>query len=378
MSILKIQTEFLNVRVWDLPTRAFHWSLVLSVTAALLTGFISPEWWMPVHVWAGYLIVMLIVFRLIWGFFGSEYSRISSFVYSVRDTLKHLRGLLILRPGHYMGHNPLGALMIFVLFTTLVVISATGLVVLGGEENLGPLAGIIHYDFGFLTKTWHLYFSLFLMALVVFHVAGVIFESWAGQENLVKPMINGNKQIAINSPLPEPRKSRPVQAAAVFALIILPVAGTLAFLHKLPPTGIINMVENKTYLSECGDCHEPYHPSLLPTASWQAIMSGLENHFGEDASLDKGTNTDISRFLNKYASEAWETEAAARLRHTSVTNPLRITRSPYWLKKHGEIADEIFKSKYIQSRSNCQACHMDAAQGDFHDANIRINKGPSK
>jgi len=375
-----IQTGFrANVTaVWDLPTRAFHWSLVLSVAAALITGFISPEWWMTTHVWAGYFIVMLIVFRIIWGFFGPEYSRISSFVYSVRDTFSHVKGLFLLRPSHYMGHNPLGALMIFVLFTTLVVITATGLVVLGGEENQGPFAGIIHYEFGYSTKTYHLYFSLFLIFLVAVHLGGVIFESWVAKENLVKSMVTGNKIIKNNNPIPEQRKPKPILASIAFGLIILPVAGTLLVLFKLPPTGIRYMVQNETYLNECGDCHQAYHPSLLPKSSWQTIMFDLENHFGEDASLDKSTNTDISRFLQKYASEAWETEAAARLRQISTTNPLRISRSPYWVKKHEDISNNIYKQNNIISKSNCSACHSDATNGTFLDENIQIPKGKVK
>lgn len=329
---------------------------------------------MPVHVWAGYFIVMLIVFRVIWGFFGPEYSRISSFIYSVQNTFSHVKGLFLLRPRHYMGHNPLGAVMIFVLFTSLVVITATGLVVLGGEENQGPLAGVIHYDFGYSSKTYHLYFSLFLMFLIAIHVGGVIFESWVAKENLVKSMITGSKIIEENNPIPEQRKPRPILASLVFGSIIVPVAATLLVLFKLPPTGISYMVQNENYLTECGDCHQAYHPSLLPKSSWQGIMSNLENHFGEDASLDQSANIDISRFLQQYASEAWETEAAVRLRQISTTNPLQISRSPYWVKKHEDITENIFKQNNIISKSNCSACHSDTANGAFLDQNIQIPK----
>ena len=104
-----------SVKVWDVPTRIFHWLLVLLVGVDVLTGYVTPEWWMGVHVWSGYGLAGLMVFRLVWGVFGSEYSRIVSFTYPPRDTFEHLRGLLMLRPPHYVGHNPTGALMVFAL-----------------------------------------------------------------------------------------------------------------------------------------------------------------------------------------------------------------------------------------------------------------------
>jgi cytochrome b len=87
-----------TILVWDLPTRVFHWVLVAAVIIAVLTGYIAPEWWMGVHLWAGYVIVLLLVFRLVWGVFGSEYSRIASFVHPPRKFGEHLRGVLLLRP----------------------------------------------------------------------------------------------------------------------------------------------------------------------------------------------------------------------------------------------------------------------------------------
>ena len=136
------------VKVWDLPTRLFHWLLVLLVATGVVTGFIAPEWWMGVHIWAGYGLVALMAFRLVWGICGSEYSRVVSFIYPPRDTFEHLRGLVLLRPPHYVGHNPTGALMVFALTGVLIALVATGLLVLGGEEKQGPLAAVIGYSVG--------------------------------------------------------------------------------------------------------------------------------------------------------------------------------------------------------------------------------------
>ncbi len=154
------------VRVWDLPTRLFHWLLVLLVAVGVFTGFVAPEWWMGVHVWAGYGLVALMVFRLVWGIFGSEYSRVVSFIYPPRDTFEHLRGLLLLRPPHYVGHNPTGALMVFALTGVLIALVVTGLLVLGGEEKQGPLAAVIGYSVGSAAKRVHLWLTILLLAMV--------------------------------------------------------------------------------------------------------------------------------------------------------------------------------------------------------------------
>ena len=174
------------VRVWDLPTRLFHWLLVLLVAAGVFTGFVSPEWWMGIHVWAGYGLVALMVFRLVWGVVGSEYSRVVSFIYPPRDTVEHLRGLLLLRPPHYVGHNPTGALMVFALTGVLIALVVTGLLVLGGEEKQGPLAAVIGYSVGSAAKRVHLWLTILLLAMVACHIGGVVAESVLGRDNLVR------------------------------------------------------------------------------------------------------------------------------------------------------------------------------------------------
>ena len=110
------------VKVWDLPTRLFLWLLVGLVVVGVVTGFVTPEWWMGVHLWAGYGLVALMAFRLVWGLCGPEYSRIVSFLYPPRSTVEHLRGLILLRPPHYVGHNPTGALMVFALMGVILTL----------------------------------------------------------------------------------------------------------------------------------------------------------------------------------------------------------------------------------------------------------------
>lgn len=363
--------------MWDLPTRLFHWLLVGFVAAGLATGYIAPEWWMSPHVWAGYGIVVLVVFRLAWGVFGSEYSRVTTFAYSPGEVARHLRGLVMLRPSHHIGHNPTGAVMIFALIFVLVGISVTGLLALGGEENQGPLAGVTGFQIGAAAKVAHGYLVNALLVMVAGHVLGVIVESILCRENLVRAMIKGNKRLPAGVPHPKPRKAHPVAAALAIGVFVVPAGIVLGGLGRLPPSGLQALPVSADYRSECGDCHQVYHPSLLPAASWKGLMENLDNHFGEDASLDEKTARGIESYLARYASEAWGTEAANRFRIVSAKDPWRISATPYWVEKHSEIPESVFARKDVGSKGNCAACHRDAAGGRFDDQMITIGKEKS-
>jgi len=361
-----------KIKVWDLPTRIFHWSLVALVILGLVTGFISPEWWMGVHVWAGYGTVLLVVFRLVWGIFGSEFSRIETFAFTPSEVLAHLRELIFLRPLHFIGHNPAGAMMIFALIFFLSGITISGLLVLGGEENQGPLAGAANYQVGDMAGTIHSALVFILMGLIVLHVIGVILEIRLTGENLVKSMIDGHKILPAGQKAPETRPSRPL-AASAFLLAFAILAGSVLWAFStMPPSGIREMTANEDFNTECGDCHEVYHPSLLPKASWTKLMAGLEDHFGEDASLDQETAINITAHLITYAAEAWDTEASNRFSIVSQAAPYQISATPYWVRKHDEVGEDVFKRKGIGNKSRCAACHRDADSGHFDDQMIKI------
>ena len=163
---------------------------------------------MGVHIWAGYGLLALMAFRLVWGICGPEYSRVVSFLYPPRSTVEHLRGLVLLRPPHYVGHDPTGALMVFALTGVLIAIVATGLMILGGEEKQGPLSAVIGYAVGFAAKHVHYWLVLLLVALVLGHVAGVVTESLLTHDNLVRAIITGWKRLPPEAPFPTLRPAR--------------------------------------------------------------------------------------------------------------------------------------------------------------------------
>jgi cytochrome b len=312
-------------------------------------------------------------FRLVWGICGPEYSRIVSFLYPPRSTVEHLRGLLLLRPPHYVGHNPTGALMVFTLTGVLIAIVTTGLLVLGGEEKQGPLSTVIGYTVGFGAKHVHLWLVLLLIALVLCHIAGVVVESLLTHDNLVRAMITGWKRLPSEAPVPTPRPARPLLAVALLALLTGGAVGTLQWLSRFPPPHSLRpLPPNPTYEQECGACHYALNPSLLPAASWAALMASLGEHFGEDASLDDPTSRQLAAWLVDNAAETFDTESANRFRVVAPEDPYRVSSTPYWVRKHASIPPEIFRRRSVQSKVNCSACHRDAASGRFDDQAIAI------
>lgn len=367
-----------NILVWDLPTRLFHWLLVGAVATAAITGFLAPERWLDVHYWSGSFIGFLVVFRLVWGFVGSWYARFKSFLFPLPETLAHLRALSQRRTSHYTGHNPAGALMVFALLGTLTVLTITGLLILGGQENIGLLAGFVPYALGAAVVEFHELLAFALLALIAAHIIGVLTESLLSKENLVRAMITGRKSsAAMVAGIPAAFKMSRWRAVGVALTIVVLIAGSAEALMQVKPSGYVQMPANTAYASECGDCHHAYHPSLLPAASWQKMMATLSDHFGEDASLDKQTTGSLTNYLQTYASEAWDSEAANNLRRVSTSDPLRITSSPYWKRRHKDISSTVFKQKNVASKGNCIACHADASTGRFNDQNIKIPRPPS-
>jgi len=363
------------VKVWDLPTRTFHWTLVAMVLIGYLTGYVFEENTMGLHLWAGYITVVLLVFRLTWGLFGSEYSRLETFTFSPVHIFEHMKELITLRPvKHYIGHNPTGSIMVFGLLFVLAVITLSGLMVLGGEENQGPLAGAASYAVGDLAAEVHNVFVILLAAMVVMHIGGVFMEIKLTGENLVRAMITGLKAVPASTPSLQHRKSRPFAAIVVVALFSGLAGSMLWAFSTMPPSGLVQLPPHDAYESECGDCHMPFHPSLLPIDSWVKMMGSLDDHFGEDATLDTETVADITAYLTQYGGEAWDTEASNRFRNINPEKPLEITATPYWVRKHEDVKPEDFKLKKVGVKSNCGGCHTDHYSGRFDDQKIKIPK----
>ena len=181
-----------QIKVWDPVVRFFHWSLV----SAFFIAYITEEDLLSVHTWAGYLIAGLLVVRIIWGFIGTHYARFSDFVHSPSTIIQFLKNTLALRAKRYLGHNPAGGAMVMLLIFSLLGTTTSGILLLGAEEQAGPVAHWFTQAGGFWGKALeelHEFFANFTLLLVFIHIAGVIVESLIHKENLLSAMLNGFK-----------------------------------------------------------------------------------------------------------------------------------------------------------------------------------------
>ena len=184
------------IKVWDPLLRLFHWSLVIAFFTAYLTG----DELQTVHLWAGYLITGLLAFRLLWGFIGPRHARFSDFLYSRAEIGTYLRDLAAGRPRRYLGHNPAGAVMVFLLLGSLILTAASGLAL---EQTLPePTAQSASWfqwedehegEGNEILEELHEFFANFTLLLVLIHIAGVAVSSRLHHENLVRAMITGRK-----------------------------------------------------------------------------------------------------------------------------------------------------------------------------------------
>ncbi len=182
-----------KLRVWDVPTRLFHWCVVsLVVIAWLIVG--DDGWKLTVHTVAGYCLLVAIVFRLGWGVIGSTHARFADFVRPWSVVRDYTRQLARRAPPSYIGHNPLGGWSVVVLLVALTTIVATGLFAGNkGGEPLGPLAHLVSVDIARVAKDVHESTWSILQLLIIVHLGGV-FTHWALKgENLVRSMWTGDK-----------------------------------------------------------------------------------------------------------------------------------------------------------------------------------------
>ena len=211
-----------TVRIWDLPTRLFHWALAASVIALVVTAKVGGNA-MVWHLRLGYVVLALLVFRLVWGLVGGRWSRFGAFLYSPVRLVRYLRGAG--HPEDGVGHSPLGALSVFALLGVLLAQVGTGLLSDDEIAFQGPLTRFVSNAVVGQATGYHKEIGQYLvLGLVALHVLAIGFYVLVRKHRLVAPMLHGDKE------LPQPvAPSRDDLATRALALVALGVGAGVAW-----------------------------------------------------------------------------------------------------------------------------------------------------
>lgn len=210
-----------RLRIWDLPTRLFHWSLAASVIALIVTAKTGAMDW---HFRLGYFVLALLLFRILWGFVGGRWSRFSAFIYAPSSVLAYLCGRAA--AAHRVGHTPLGALSVFALLGVLAVQVASGLMSDDAITFTGPLASKVPGAWSSAATDWHKDVGQWLViALLVLHAAAVLVYVLFKRQTLIRPMLSGDKPVEAAAQLPA---SRDDWKSRTLALLLFGLCAALA------------------------------------------------------------------------------------------------------------------------------------------------------
>jgi cytochrome b len=215
------------IRVWDLPTRIFHWSLAACVIALLMTGTLGGNA-MGWHLRFGYAVCTLLLFRIVWGLVGGYWSRFRQFLFTPSTIWKYLRGRSL--PLHEVGHNPLGSLSVWGLLLLLGCQVATGLISDDEISTQGPLSKLVSSTTSLLATSYHKHWGKWIiLVLLTLHVAAILFYLFRKKQNLIKPMILGDKflgdtpALLATTPVTKDEITQRITALVIFAMIVCAV-----------------------------------------------------------------------------------------------------------------------------------------------------------
>ncbi|MBI5255228.1 MAG: cytochrome b/b6 domain-containing protein [Burkholderiales bacterium] len=220
--------ELRPVRVWDLPTRCFHWLLALAVIGLVVTGKVGGNalvW----HMRLGLLVLALLAFRLVWGVIGGRWSRFTSFVRSPATVLRYLRGEHRADDHFEVGHNPLGSLSVLAMLGLLLAQVGTGLLADDEIATTGPLNRFVDTATGLQATAWHKGpGQAILLVLVGLHLAAIVFYRLRGS-NLVAPMLGGDKLL----PSTVPPTTDTLRTRALALVLVLLCAALSVWIGRL-------------------------------------------------------------------------------------------------------------------------------------------------
>jgi cytochrome b len=215
------QGEIKAVPVWDIPVRLFHWMLVLLIAFSWLSSEMD---WMTWHMYSGYTILALILFRILWGFVGSTHARFSDFIYGPRALIAYIKTLPSRTAAKFAGHNPLGGISVVLILLCVLTQAGTGLFANDDIINEGPLVKHVTKELSDWLTTIHKYNFNVMLALIGVHIAAVLYYLFWKSENLIKAMFTGRKQ------LPPGVTAAPMRSAGLAVVLLAVCAAGVWFL----------------------------------------------------------------------------------------------------------------------------------------------------
>jgi cytochrome b/uncharacterized CHY-type Zn-finger protein len=377
-----------KVYVWPLYTRIIHWLIAFTFIFSFI--FSLYEEMLNLHVALGIIFGLMLLYRIIWGFVGPRYATFNTFKLSFKELIFYFTEKVKNRYREIpAGHNPASSWYTMIVLGIGSIITISGLLLYGIQEGKGYL--------GFLNDTYYPYMSILfythkissyiLLAWAVIHVSGVLVEQFYHKTNMFFAMITGYKKA-------KGEDSKPGKVRNSLTYLFLAVS---AFVFFVSTDGRHNpFVQSKfeeihyesevpIYAFECGACHEPYPPFMLPTSSWVRIQEGLKNHFGEKISPDhkkeenKITLNDqkvIFKYLKNNSADHSTREVAVKVIKSlnGARGRKSITKIAYWKEVHAHIPLNVYKTKAVKDKSNCFACHKNFNKGTIEDIDIEIPK----
>lgn len=363
-----------KILVWSVFTRLSHVLMMVFMLAVFLTPEVKSL--LSLHVALGYALAVLFGLRVVWGLMDVKYSKFKDFNFKLSDLKEYMFSIF----GHkkaYIGHNPASSYAIIAMIVLTFLAVATGALAYGVKEGMGIFAFMNHTLFRDmkLFKEVHEFFSNALMFVIFAHIAGVLLDKLLHKSDALQSMIDGQKTAD-----DEGLKLTIFQKMFGVLWIGLSIF-TLVYLLMAPNSLLMSdgnqrmdyAKEHPAFYKECISCHTLYPPFLLPSKSWISMMDNLENHFGDDASLDEKTTLSIKDFLVQNSAENSTKESAWRIMNSMARDKdyLAISETPFWKSRHKKIDKSIYAQADIGKPSNCKACHANIEDGLLNNKDIK-------
>ncbi|MDQ7045289.1 MAG: cytochrome b/b6 domain-containing protein [Sulfurimonas sp.] len=362
-------------KIWSIYTRLFHVMLITSVVTSYI--LIQKENQLTSHVLVGYLVALLIAFRIIWGFLGVKCSQHKDLLKKAPQVPAYFKNYFNKNRGSYMGHNPASAVYVLLIMTLLILVTVSGSLLYGIQENSGIFASLNKNYSGWmlLLESIHKTATTVLIVFIASHVIGVLLNLVFNGSDLILGMIHGKRIETSFDVILTPKQH-------LFGLVWIASVLSLGVYFYTKPDNILTQDQSLAIdfrsdsyetSSGCGSCHIVYPAYLLPKKSWNFMMDNLENHFGKDASRPEEEAQSIREYLLSHAAEYSTREASIKvLDRLGDKIPQAITETNYWKEKHKNITKEQFAADY-GIKSDCTTCHKTIRDGLIQDAQIKFN-----